>query len=93
MKIELNRKFIRAKDRFVAPDGKARLITTPPLDKDYWSVRVPLSKSQAIVAFPKFLTIGIGFQIEKASWTVSLQEPLLVFHIQGEVPLPIFLTL
>ena len=72
MKIELNPEFVKAKDEFVAPDGKARLITTPPLDKDYWLIRVQLSENQAIVAFPKFRTLGIGFQIEKASWNTNL---------------------
>jgi hypothetical protein len=72
VKIELNPKFIKAKDEFVALDGKTGIMTTPPLDKDYWMIRVQLSENQAIVAFPKFRTLGIGFQIEEASWNTNL---------------------
>lgn len=47
------------------------LVLTPPIGGDYWLLRVPLTDSQAIIAFPKFFTIGIGFQVE-ADWNTNL---------------------
>ena len=45
---------------------------TPPIDEDYWSYRVKLSDTQAIVGFPKFFTIGIGFAVEDEDWNTNL---------------------
>ncbi|MEU0937664.1 hypothetical protein [Embleya sp. NPDC005971] len=45
---------------------------TPLITEDYWMFRVRLSPSQAIVAFPKFGTIGIGFAVEESSWNTNL---------------------
>lgn len=44
---------------------------TPPIDESYWAYRVRLSDTQAIVGFPKFLTIGIGFAQEQ-NWNTNL---------------------
>lgn len=44
---------------------------TPPIGEDYWSYRVRLSDKQAVVGFPKFSTIGIGFAVEK-DWNTNL---------------------
>lgn len=41
------------------------LIFTPPIDDDYWRWRVAVGDGQAIVGFPKFTTIGIGFAREE----------------------------
>jgi hypothetical protein len=48
-----------------------RIMMTPPIDKDYWLYRVKLSELQAIVGFPKFSTIGIGFAVED-DWNTNL---------------------
>ena len=45
---------------------------TPPIGEEYWLYRVPLSEKQAIIAFPKFGTIGIGFQKEEEDWNTNL---------------------
>jgi hypothetical protein len=53
-------------------DGTVRLGTPggmvvalpPSLGEDYWAYRVMLGERQAIVGFPKFFTVGIGFAIE-----------------------------
>jgi hypothetical protein len=37
---------------------------TPPIDEGYWSYRVRVGGRQAVVGFPKFGTIGIGFAVE-----------------------------
>jgi hypothetical protein len=45
---------------------------TPALGNYYWSYRVLLSERQAVVAFPKFTTIGIGFAVEEEDWNTNL---------------------
>jgi len=47
------------------------LLVTPPINEDYWTLRVQVSPKQAVVGFPKFTTIGIGFQHEK-DWNTNL---------------------
>ena len=47
------------------------LILTPIVNEDYWAYRVKLSDTQAIVGFPKFRTIGIGFAQEE-DWNTNL---------------------
>ncbi|RBQ21540.1 hypothetical protein DP939_02190 [Spongiactinospora rosea] len=44
---------------------------TPAIDEDYWAYRVRLGERQAIVGFPKFGTIGIGFAVEE-DWNANL---------------------
>jgi hypothetical protein len=44
---------------------------TPPIDEEYWAYRVKLGDAQAIVGFPKFMTIGIGFANEE-DWNTNL---------------------
>ena len=60
------------------PDDEAKeslkkqgIMITPPIDKDYWVVRVKLFEDQYIQAFPKFITMGIGFAIEE-DWNTNL---------------------
>lgn len=48
-----------------------RILITPPIDKDYWVVRVHLFEDQYVQAFPKFTTLGIGFAIED-DWNTNL---------------------
>lgn len=49
----------------------ARLMITPKLGDDYWAYRVLLSERQAIVGFPKFVTVCIGFAVEE-DWNANL---------------------
>jgi len=44
---------------------------TPPITEDYWTYRVVVADGQAIVGFPKFNTIGIGFAVEE-DWNTNL---------------------
>lgn len=44
---------------------------TPPIHEGYWSYRVMLGERQAIVGFPKFFTVGIGFAVEE-DWNTNL---------------------
>lgn len=66
MTIEYNKNVV--KDSGIIGSG---VMITPPIDEDYWFIRVPLSENQAIVAFPKFMTFGIGFQHEE-DWNTNL---------------------
>jgi hypothetical protein len=50
--------------------GGAVLIA-PPVDEDYWTYRVMVSPTQAVVGFPKYSTIGIGFAKER-DWNTNL---------------------
>jgi hypothetical protein len=47
------------------------VMMTPHIEPDYWAYRVKLSDTQAIVGFPKFQTIGIGFAVEE-DWNTNL---------------------
>ena len=69
MELQINSDFVRANTERIV--GNAVLSITPPIDGNYWVLRVPLSDTQAIVTFPKFFTFGIGFQ-EEEDWNTNL---------------------
>ena len=69
LRIEVNSTFQPASTDFRCPAGTISI--TPPLDENYFIARVPLHRDQAIVAFPKFGTIGCGFAQEK-DWNTNL---------------------
>ncbi len=49
------------------------IMMTPPVgEKGYWHYRVRLTDKQSIVGFPKFGTIGIGFEVEDEDWNTNL---------------------
>lgn len=60
------------------------VLMTPNICPDYWEYRVVLSPNQAILGFPKFGTIGIGFADEE-DWNTNLpygvRTALIVRHI------------
>lgn len=58
-------------DKSLFGDEKRMIMITPPIGSGYWLFRVPLSKKQAILGFPKFMTIGIGFEKED-DWNTNL---------------------
>ena len=70
------------------------LMFTPPIDDDYWRWRVVVGDGQAIVGFPKFATIGIGFAVED-DWNTNLpytQSAEAIFehikHNKGDDAIP-----
>ena len=74
VKVEYNSNFILLADvekRYSVSMGTSIMIT-PDIDENYWLFRVKVSENQAIVAFNKFNTIGIGFQIEAKDWNTNL---------------------
>lgn len=56
---------------FTTPTGGSLMIC-PPVGQDYWIFRVAVSEKQAVVGFPKFGVIGIGFQFEEEDWNTNL---------------------
>lgn len=51
--------------------GNTTVMMTPMIDEDYWVFRVKLHEDQAVIAFPKFSTMGIGFAQEE-DWNTNL---------------------
>ena len=70
MEVQINQNFVESNTDIKF--GNIKMMVTPPLDGEYWLFRVPVSDKQAIVGFPKFGTIGIGFQIEEKDWNTNL---------------------
>lgn len=70
LQLEINKDFAEA-NNIVQLGSGVSLEFTPPLDEDYWLFRVKLFEDQAIVGFPKFGTIGIGFAQED-DWNTNL---------------------
>jgi hypothetical protein len=58
-------------DKSIITHSAGTILVTPPIGEDFWLMRVRLSDKQAIVAFPKFTTIGCGFQREE-DWNTNL---------------------
>jgi len=69
MKLEVNEKIVDKTP--ILKGGGAYIMMTPTLGEDYWAFRVKLYKNQALLAFPKFGTIGIGFAQEE-DWNINL---------------------
>ena len=55
----------------IAGNASGGIAITPAIDEDYWAYRVRLSETQAIVGFPKFFTVGVGFAQEE-DWNTNL---------------------
>lgn len=65
---------LEVRDEPVADSGvviPGAISITPAINEDYWLFRVRLSEKQAVVGFPKFGTIGIGFAQEE-DWNTNL---------------------
>jgi len=60
------------------------IVFTPPIDEDYWSYRVIVGEHQAVVGFPKFMTIGIGFAVEE-DWNTNLPYTCDVMKIWDHI--------
>ena len=51
--------------------GNTVIMFTPAINEDYWIMRVKVFRNQAIVAFPKFGLIGVGFA-QESDWNTNL---------------------
>ena len=83
LRVEVNSSMVVKESAPLAVNGVACLIT-PPIDEDYWIARVKVSDEQAVVAFPKFRTIGIGFQKEE-DWNTNLPASSSAERIFGHI--------
>jgi hypothetical protein len=62
---------LERKDEHDEPPIGGVIMITPDLDEDYWAYRVIVGEHQAVIGFPKFNTIGIGFAVED-DWNTNL---------------------
>ena len=69
---------------FTGKEGGSFLLT-PPIGEKYWAYKVALSEKQAIIGFPKFRTIGIGFQVGYYDWNTNLPYTCLAEEIYKHI--------
>lgn len=80
--LEFRDKFKYGADGFKI--GNTTVMMTPALDEDFWVFRIKLYKDQAIVGFPKFTTIGIGFALED-DWNTNLPYQCEIENIYNHI--------
>lgn len=68
MKVDLRLEIRGQADKTTVAGGA---LLAPDVDEDYWAYRVKVSDTQAVVGFPKFGTIGVGFAVEE-DWNTNL---------------------
>jgi hypothetical protein len=71
LQLQINSKHVSEKDCKIKINNVEIMFTPPVGNHDYWIFRVPLSEIQAIIGFPKFTLIGIGFEKEE-DWNTNL---------------------
>ena len=82
--LEVNDKLKPSKDT-LRIGGNAVVMITPDINENYWLLRVKLNKKgQAIVGFPKFTTIGIGFS-QETNWNTNLPYPMSTEDIYNHI--------
>ena len=83
MQLQVNANTVKDRDPIRALGGGTILIT-PPISEGFWLARVPVSLTQAVVAFPKFGLIGIGFQHEE-DWNTNLPASCSAVEIYDHI--------
>lgn len=68
LQLQVNQNAIADTTRGLAASG---VLLTPAIGESFWLYRVPVSDGQAVVGFPKFGVIGVGFQHEE-DWNTNL---------------------
>lgn len=75
LKLEFNDNYIsnNQKEGIIGVVGNSNVAITPFAigREDYWIFKVQLTENQALIAFPKFFTYGIGFMNE-TDWNTNL---------------------
>jgi hypothetical protein len=69
LKVEINAQFAQ-RNNIVPIAGNGTMITPLMIDETYWLFRVKLYRDQAIVGFPKYETVAIGFAQEEV-WNTN----------------------
>lgn len=70
MATKLNLRLER-KDQADETGSVGPVMFTPPIGADYWLYRVCVAEGQAVIGFPKFGLIGVGFAVED-DWNANL---------------------
>jgi hypothetical protein len=73
-----------ATDVIPVPYAVGEIFMSPVVEEEYWSYRVRLSATQAVVGFPKYSGIGIGFAVEEdynVNLPYSTHESDIFWHI------------
>lgn len=82
--LEVNKDLKLTKDT-LSLGGNAVVMITPDINEYYWLLRVKLhKKGQAIVGFPKFTLIGIGFS-QESDWNTNLPSSCEAEHIYNHI--------
>jgi len=72
VKLQINEEFFKENNLSDMGLSVKGVMITPSIGKKgYWLFRVQLSEDQAIIGFPKFGTINIGFEVEDYDWNVN----------------------
>lgn len=71
LEVEFNSKAVKNGPEIKTRTGSLIMIT-PAINESFWIARVRVSEKQAVVAFPKFGLIGVGFQKEEQDWNTNL---------------------
>ncbi|OLD63933.1 MAG: hypothetical protein AUF65_00870 [Chloroflexi bacterium 13_1_20CM_50_12] len=82
--IEINEQFVRTNDIIPLAENVGMMVTPLTLDEKYWIFRVKLYEDQAIIGFPKFTTIAIGFAQED-DWNTNLPYILPAEQIYNHI--------
>lgn len=85
MELELERRDQANKTGVVGISETASAMISPMVDEDYWEYRVRVSDEQAVVGFPKYTTIGVGFAVEDGSWNTNLPYTLDAEYIANHI--------
>ena len=80
--VEYKKEFKPSKDCIKI--GKTVVMFTPAITEDYWIMRVKVFRNQAIVAFPKFGLIGVGFAKE-SDWNTNLPYQTPADHLYQHI--------
>lgn len=82
LKLEVNANLLPSKDTIKF--GNTTILFTPAIGKDYWLFRVKVHEKQAILGFPKFGVIGVGFAIEE-DWNTNLPSRVPAERIYSHI--------
>ena len=80
--VEYKKGFEPSKD--VIKIGRVVVMMTPAINEDYWIMRVKVYRNQAIVAFPKFGLIGVGFA-QESDWNTNLPYQTPADHLYRHI--------
>jgi hypothetical protein len=81
LELQINSKALNDISRSLEVTG---IMITPPIEESFWLFRVPVSEDQAIVGFPKFSVIGVGFQKED-DWNTNLPSGAFAIDIYEHI--------